>query len=210
MTVEHIENSIAKAIKGDSNLTESELAVGGFSTPTIRMLVNNICNLENGTYLEVGLWMGGTFIASFNKGLTSIGIENYAQDFGVVGVKDHLEKNIADHKHKAKDIQLHFEDCFAMDKSVLPDGIDIFCYDGEHSFENQARALPYFFDKLADRFIYLCDDFNWERVYLGTNKALADLSDKIEIEYCKVLRGYSLQDDPIFHNGIAIYLISKK
>ena len=209
MTAEHIETSIQKALKAESNLTESELAVGGFSTPTMRHLFNNICNIE-GTYLEVGLWMGGTFVASFNKGLTSIGIENYAQDFGVVGVKDILEANIDKHQGNAKEIQLHFTDCFTIDKSLLPKDIDIFCYDGEHSRENQAKALPYFFDNLAHRFIYLCDDFNWERVSMGTNQALGGLSDKIEIEYCRILRGYHLNDDPVWHNGLAVYLIKKK
>jgi len=55
MTKAHIEQSIQKALAGQSNLTESELAVGGFSTPTMRHLFNNLCDID-GTYLEVGLW----------------------------------------------------------------------------------------------------------------------------------------------------------
>lgn len=209
MTAEHIETSIQKALKGESNLTESELAVGGFSTPTMRHLFNNLCNIE-GTYLEVGLWMGGTFVASFNKGLTSIGIENYAQDFGVVGVKDILESNIEKHNDRAKEIQLHFTDCFTIDKSLLPNDIDIFFYDGVHHELEQSKALPHFIDKMANKFIYLCDDINWPQVEAGTNIGLNTLSDKIEIEYCRILRGYHLNDDPIWHNGLAIYLINKK
>ena len=210
MTAEHIETSIQKALKGESNLTESELSVGGFSTQTIRMLVNNICNLENGVYLEVGLWMGGTFISSFNKGLTSIGIENYAQDFGVVGVKDILEDNIDKNKGRAKEIQLHFTDCFTIDKSLLPKNIDIFFYDGVHHEFEQAMALPTFIDNMADKFIFLVDDANWKQVFDGTNKGLESLKDRINIDMCWTLRGYQLENDPIWHNGVLVYLISKK
>lgn len=209
MTKEHIDRSIKDALGGISNLTESELAVGGFSTPTMRHLFNNLTNIS-GTYLEVGLWMGGTFVSSFNKNLISIGIENYSQDFGVVGVKDHLEKNIADHKHIAKDIQLHFEDCFTMDKSVLPKNIDIFFYDGVHHELEQSKALPHFIDNMADTFIYIVDDWSWDAVFKGTNIGFEILKDKIEIIYHLPLRGYSLQDDPVWHNSVALFLIKKK
>lgn len=209
MTVEHINESIEKAIRGESNLTESELAVGGFSTPTMRHLFNNICNID-GTYLEVGLWMGGTFVASFNKGLISIGIENYAQDFGVVGVKDILEANIDKHKERAKEIQLHFTDCFTIDKSLLPKNMDIFFYDGIHGEFEQSIALPKFLDNMADTFIFIVDDFNWPQVFKGTNTGLESLHDQITIKNCWTLRGYELENDHIWHNGAAIYLISKK
>jgi len=154
--------------------------------------------------------MGGTFVASFNKGLTSIGVENYAQDFGVVGVKEHLEKNIDNHRDKAKEIHLHFTDCFSIDKLLLPDNIDIFFYDGEHSKQSQAKALPYFFDKMADTFIMIVDDANWKDVEEGTIDGLNSLADKMEVEYQVVLKGEKLNDDPIFHNGVAIFLIKKK
>lgn len=209
MTAEHIETSIQKALKAESNLTESELAVGGFSTPTMRHLFNNICNIE-GTYLEVGLWMGGTFVASFNKGLTSIGIENYAQDFGVVGVKDILEANIDKHQGNAKEIQLHFTDCFTIDKSLLPDNIDIYFFDGNHSFESQAKALPFFIDKMASTFLFVVDDFSWTDVFEGTNAGFEALKGKIEIVNCWPLRGYRLQEDPIWHNSVGLFLIKKK
>lgn len=209
LTSEHIQKSIERATKGESNLTERQLAVGGFSTPTMRHLWSNLCDIE-GIYLEVGLWMGGTFTASFNKNLISIGIENFQQDFSVVGVKEILEKNIEDTKGRAKEVIVHYEDCFKIDKSKLPNNIDILFYDGYHGEEEQAAALPAFFDKMADKFLWIVDDFNWTYVAAGTNRALFELKDHIDIEYYQILRGYSLENDPIFHNGIALYLINKK
>lgn len=212
MTQEFIENAIKLALDRKSMIDPEVLKIGGFSTPTIRELFHALCgnSKDNLKYLEVGLWMGGTFVSSFNKNCISIGIENFQQDFGVVGVKEILEKNIEENKHKAKDVILYYEDCFTMDKSKLPDNIDIYFFDGYHSEETQAAALPAFFDKMADKFLWIVDDFNWTYVAGGTNRALFELKDHIDIEYYQILRGYSLENDPIFHNGIALYLINKK
>lgn len=211
ITAEHIQTSIDNAVAGKSNLTPEILNVTGFSTPTIRHLFNNLCNI-NGTYLEIGLFCGASFTSSFNPECVSIGVEDHSQDFsaGFDEVKKQLKENVEKFKDRAKDVQVHYEDCFSMDKSILPDNIDIYCYDAEHSTASTAKALPYLFDKLADKFCLIVDDINWQIVSDGVNISLEELRDKIEIEKVWTLRGYNLQNDPIFHNGVAIYLINKK
>lgn len=211
ITAEHIQSSIDNAIAGKSNLTPEILAVQGFSTPTLRMLFNNLCNID-GTYLEIGLFCGASFCSSFNHKCTSIGIEDHSQDFsaGFEEVKKQLKDNVEQFKDRAKEVKVHYADCYSMDKSVIPDNIDIYSYDGFHSEEMQAKALPEFFDKMADKFVWIVDDINWDYVASGTNIALESLKDKIEIEKVWMLRGYQLQNDPIWHNGAVIYLINKK
>ena len=63
---------------------------------------------------------------------------------------------------------------------------------------------------MADRFLFIVDDINWESVKQGTTKGFEQLEDKITIEMCWIMKGEKEQDDPIWHNGIAIFLISKK
>lgn len=211
MTSQHIQESIDKALKGESSLTQDQLSVRGFSTPTIRHLFSNLCNIE-GTYLEIGLFCGATFVSSFNSKLTSIGIEDHSQDFseGFELVKKELKENIDKFSGNAKEVQVHYADCFAMDKSLLPDNIDIYFFDGFHSFETQFKALPSFLDKMANKFIWVVDDLNWPYVSEGTNAALKGLEDKIDVEGCWILRGYHLNNDSVWHNGIGLYLINKK
>ena len=212
ITQKHIEDSIQNALEGKSNLTPEILAVRGFSTPTIRHLFNNLCNIENGNYLEIGLFCGATFCSSFNANTVSIGIENHSQDFsaGFDIVKKELEENFNKFSERAKDAHIFYEDCFEIKKLDYPFAFDIYFFDGFHSFETQAKALPHFLDNMADRFIWIVDDFNWDYVAAGTNAALEELKDKIEIEKAWVLRGHYLQNDPIWHNGAVIYLINKK
>lgn len=208
---EHIQKSIDDAMVGKSNLTQESLSVRGFSTPTIRHLFNNLCNI-NGIYLEIGLFCGASFCASFNEDCIAIGVEDHSQDFseGFEKVKQELKENVEKFKGRAKDVAVHYADCYSMDKSVIPNDVDVYFYDGWHSEDHQRKALPEFIDKMAEKFVWIVDDFNWDYVKSGTDLALSDLRDKIEIEKVWLLRGYNLQNDPIWHNGIAIYLINKK
>lgn len=211
ISIEHIEKSIADAVNGKSNLDENVLGVRGFSTPTIRHLFNNLCNIE-GKYLEIGLFCGASFCASFNKNCESIGVEDHSQDFseGFDKVKKELKENVENFKDRAKEVTVHYADCYNMDKSVIPNDIDIYSYDGWHSEQHQRKALPEFIDKMSSKFIWIVDDINWDYVKSGTDLALSDLGDKIEIEGCWIQRGYHLQNDSVWHNGVAIYLINKK
>lgn len=213
ITTEHIQQSIEKAIKGESNLTEDILNIRGFSTPTIRKLFNNLCNTEQEiNYLEIGLFCGASFCSSFNKNCISIGIEDHSQDFseGFEKVKKELKDNLDKFSDKAKEVHVHYADCFKMDKALIPDGIDILFWDGEHTLENQSKALPHFFDKMADTFLVVTDDYNWPQVEQGTNNGMAELKDKMEILDCWVLRGYQLQNDLVWHNGVHLLLCKKK
>lgn len=211
MTKEHITKAIKDAEAGISGLGERALSCRGFSTATMRRLFNNLCNID-GIYLEVGLYCGATFVSSFNKDLISIGIEDYSQDFSVSSVADELKKNVEDctFSFLPKEVHVHYTNCFTMDKSLIPEGIDILFYDGNHSEGNQAQALPTFFDKMADKFVLIVDDINWPEVQRGTTKGFEALTGKIKLENWWYLRGEETHDDPIWHNGLDIYLITKK
>ncbi len=213
MTKEFIDRAINKAINGQSGIEEDILKIRGFSTPTLRAIYHAICDTgEPVTYLEAGLLFGASFCATFNKNVTAIGIEDHSQDFseGFDQVKKELRENLDRFSGRANEVMVHYEDLFKIDKSLLPGNIDIYCYDAEHSYENTAKSLPFMFVKLSNKFILIYDDFNWQCVADGVNTGLSELNDKIEIEHHIVLRGYSLQNDPIYHNGLVIYIINKK
>lgn len=209
MTIEHITNAINKALANQSDINTDIYNVRGFSTPTMRRLFHELTNLERCTYLEVGLYCGATFVSSFNKGCFSIGIENFSQPFGVESVEWELKENVHRFLSNSEGVSLHNADCFLFDINQLP-LIDIYFFDGEHSEESQAKALPYYLNALNDTFIFIVDDYNWESVRKGTEKGLAELSDKIEIVKDWKIRGLDAQDDEIWHNGVYVALINKK
>lgn len=216
--VSHVDQSIEKALKGESNLTEETLKPRGFSPATMRHLFNNLCNIKESDpvmYLEVGLYCGATFCASFNENTISVGIENFSQDFGVPSVKEELYANIEMaktvlHPHLVRVIDM---DCFStnhLDGEPPTGNFDIFFFDGEHSLESQAKALPHFFGNMGKLFLFIVDDWHWPQVENGTRDSFSTLADKMDIEKEWIIKAERPSDDPIWHNGVGIFLISKK
>lgn len=211
ITPEHIQLSIKRALEGQSNLSPEIHDIRGFSTQTIRRLVNNLTQGAQ-TYMEVGLYCGATFCSSFNSNCTSIGIEDHSQDFsaGFEQVKKELKENVDKFSELAKEVYIHYEDCFKIDKSLLPSGIDMLYYDGEHSAINTAKALPYFLDNMNDTFLYMVDDVRWGSVMAGLIYGFELVNSKCDIIQEFRLYGEQPNDDPIWHNGVALFLIKKK
>lgn len=207
----HISDSIKKALLGESCLDPEVLKIHGFSTPTMRHLFNNLCNIEGATYLEIGTFCGATFCAAFNNNpIHAIGIDDFSQPFEEKEVEKQLTENLERWKGTAKRVQFFNEPCFNMAGALLKNPVDIYFYDGEHSYDSQVRALTAFFDMMADRFIHIVDDTNWDDVSRGTADGLKALEPYVKVEQEWHLTGdVSRSDDKIWHNGVKIYLISK-
>lgn len=210
---EYISEAIEKTLRGESNLSEDILAIRGFSNANIRRLINNLTNSDKPIiYLEAGVLMGGTFVSSFNKNCTSIGFEDFSQNFQIdfPGYnKEELEKNIKLSRDRAKEIYMHYTCFLDSDKNNLPKGIDIFLMDAEHGLQNQSVALPEIFDNMAERFIYVTDDAEWPEVSQGTGVCFKFLRNKMWVERTWELRNKN-KKDTTWVCGVNIYLIKKK
>lgn len=212
---DHIAKSIEHALLGSSYLDPEVLKINGFATPTMRHLFSNLCHVERCSYLEVGTFCGATFVSAFNNNpVSAVGIDNFTQPFEETGVREQLRENLNRWKGTAEDVNFLDGDCFDLRPLDLQKvrehrPFDVYYYDGEHSFENQARALPAFFDVMADRFIHIVDDFQWDDVKRGTETGIQALLPRLKIEQEWHLNGQQMHDDPIWWNGVAIYLFSK-
>lgn len=211
ISAEHIQLSIQRAIEGQSNLSPDIHNIRGFSTPTIRRLVNNLCQ-EADVYLEVGLYCGATFCSSFNPQCVSIGIEDHSQDFsaGFDNVKKELKENVSKFLDRAEEVHIHYEDCFKIDKTKLHADIDILYYDGEHGAINTAKALPWFFDNMANTFLLIADDVRWSSVMAGLIYGFEVVKEKCEIVQEWWLHGEQPNDDPVWHNSVGLFLVKRK
>lgn len=198
--ISHIEDSIAKALRGESFLDPSVLDIKGFATATQRHLVSNLAHLPKADpcYLEVGLYAGATFCAAMsnNPDLNAFGIEDWSQDFGDKTIKAQFGKALQQHasvqQHldmlKGRAICVIEEDCFAMNNAIFKEAVDLYYYDGSHDQSAQAKALPHFIDQMADVFIFLIDDYAWEPVREGTIDGFNALKGRVFIEHAWVLR----------------------
>lgn len=215
MTAEHIDSSITRALAGESRLDPAALNILGFATPTMRHLFNNLCRIEGLTYLECGTYTGASLISAFNNNpIQAIGIDNFSQTWAPGrDIRGEFLENLKIFRDTAKSVLFFQDDCFRPDLLIGLligfRGIDIFFYDGDHTKEAQAKALPHFFDLLAPVFLFIVDDFCWESVALGTAEGFAALGSRLMIQKKWELIGEVRLDDPVYHNGLCLFLCKK-
>lgn len=205
----HVRWAITEAHEGRSKLDEETLAIGGFSTPLQRRLMNNLCSRAE-KYLEIGLFRGATICAAGcgNKDTLCVGVEDFSQPFGEDGVEEDLKKNLQRIRDKGGKNFLHQGDCWTVPDTAFGSPADVFMYDGEHSLESQSRALPHFFKHLADTSIVVVDDFSWPDVLNGTKAGLEILQNKMKV-VCEWDYHVTGNDHPLYHNGLGIFVIQK-
>lgn len=216
ITIKSVETAIGNADKMISDLKPENFDVPALTSLKIRHLLNNLGKLGS-NYLECGVHRGGTFTStvSYNNNLKHItAVDNFKSDFGE-GAKAYPDFKINAGKFipKNSSFKLIIADCFDVDLSDIPDGVDLYLYDGGHSEQDQYDAIGYYLPVLADKFIFLCDDFDWEEVESGTRKAISDLGIKIVFE--KHLRSEKSRevgghDNDSWWNGFYVSVLKKK
>lgn len=186
--------------------------VKGFSTLTQRKIFNTLCSPQNTNYLEIGAYFGGTACAAIHKNpVNAYIVEDYSQPFGAdEDVKTALIKNLAASETLGSYTLLE-QDAFDPSKPLPSDiKFDVYFYDGNHSYENQKRAMQAFLGNMNEYYIQVVDDYSWEEVFKGTNDGLKELEDagKIKVIH-KFEKRLGYNDDPIWHNGLFIAVIKK-
>lgn len=181
--IEHVKLSLVNAEKLQSKLTEEPFKVPAMSSPRIRHLLNNLGSAPELDYFEVGVHKGGTFVATlFGNDLHSaIAVDNWSEFIQEGASKKEFyswcETFLADKRHKIFEM-----DCFRMSQRYFKDPVTLYFYDGDHGEEAQAKAITYFKPFLAEAFILLVDDFNWESTSRGTFTGLREANMRVLFE----------------------------
>lgn len=178
--------------------------IPGFSAPCVRRLLNLLCSQEDANYLEVGVFLGSTFIpAVYNNAAQVTCIDHWQMFAGSYEqFLKHVEWYIPDRK-----INIINGDCFTVDLSLIPQGVNVYFYDGDHKRDAQYKALTYFAPVLADRFVLLVDDCNWIEPFEETKRAIKDLG--WHEVYGELLAGAYNGDQRQWWNGLYVALIEK-
>lgn len=197
-----IKEAIRNGVNRQSKLDDLAFGVGSFTSPAIRHILNNLGAIST-KQVEVGLHIGGTFIAAnYNNNLESYGIDNWSQFNNNGHTKDDCINNC---KRLLKNNYTIIEkDCFKITDEI-PGGIDFYCFDGGHDETSQHDALTYFKPYMADEFIFCVDDSSWQSVREGTNNGIKDAG-------LTILHDWFLWDgleSGQFWNGFSIFLLKK-
>lgn len=211
--IEHVKNAYNDAENNKSKISEEIIKLKGMSGTKTRHFYNNLLNMDDVRYLEIGVWKGSTFCAAiYNNNVDAICIDNWSE---FAGPKKEFETNLNKYKKNNK-VKFIESDCFTTNVTNIPKR-NIYMYDGRHTEEDQYRALTHFYNCLDDIFVYIVDDWNWKIVRDGTKRAIKDLNLKIlfekEIRFtgdeCTTLQTQCTSHADTWWNGIYFAVFQK-
>ena len=220
-TIKHIEESLKFGNLEVSKLTQDVIDIKGLTSKKVRCFLNNICNKENTVYLEIGSYRGATFCSAlYGNDVDAIAIDNWSVEkimpaitplwtsLGESAVetkpKDVFVQNLKKFKG-TNNVQVLDENYLNFNKKSLLYEPNVIFYDGQHTFADQYQVLADFKDYLADEFVLIVDDWNWEK--RGILKGIKDLN--LNVKYKKEI--FTKGEDPDdFWNGLGVFLLSSK
>jgi len=201
-----IDLSIQEALHGRSKVTPQVLGIIGMFSHTNKHLFNNICaRIDDCVHLTVGAWRGASLLSAQCGNVGQyIGIDNWSQ-FTSEEEADHKDPRVelfdAIKKCDGK-VNIIEGDCFSNEVfDLVPNNINFLFYDADHDEKCQHDAPIFWYPKLADRSIYVVDDWDWDHVRKGTMEGLSDAG--LKILYQKELPG------SLWHNGLSIFVVDK-
>ena len=178
MYINHLTTSYENAENGVSRISPEIMEMDGMSGTKTRHFYNNLLQIDDARYLEVGTWKGSSVCAAMcGNSATVVCIDNWCQ---FNGPKEEFIRNF--NMFKGLNTAIYIEsDCFQLDITRLPK-FNIYMYDGEHSLQSHYNALIYYYDRMDDVFIYVVDDWNLSKVRDGTVAAIKKLNLQILFE----------------------------
>jgi hypothetical protein len=209
--INHINNAFANAEKGISKINQEIINLEGMTGTKTRHFYNNLLNMNDARYLEIGTWKGSSVCsAMFNNKAHVLCIDNWSE-FG--GPKNDFLINF--NKFKGNNNACFIEaNCFYVDISKFPK-FNIYLYDGNHTAISHYLALDHYYKCLDDIFIFIVDDWNWEYVREGTKQSINSL--KLKVLYEKEIRltnDNSHTPQPLasqtWHNGLYVCVLQKQ
>ena len=212
--INHVEESVEKANNGISKLTKEILGMEGMSGIKTRHLYNNICNLKNVNYLEVGTCKGSSFISTlYGNNVNAIAVDNWSE---FNGPKNEFFANM---QNLCPNIKYNFieKDCFTVSDNEIFDiynGIDVYLYDGAHDYQSQKNAITYYSRFLSKYSIIIIDDFrsdtqNWAQVKKGTHDGLTE-SGLIVHKNIEIISKQESNGSTEYWNGFGLFVCEKK
>ncbi len=212
----NIESAFENALSGKTQLNKKILMMDGLSGRKYRILLNNLIkNLKNPKYLEIGSWLGSTICsACFKNRLDVTCIDNWSQNFLVnIDPKKVFLKNI--NKYISSNVNLCLiEKDFREINYNNHSNFNIFFYDGPHHYQDHYDSIKLVLPALANKFILIVDDWNWNQVRKGTIDAIKDENLKIvaKLEIRTTIDDSSsliTGQNSDWHQGCAFFVLEK-
>jgi hypothetical protein len=160
----------AAVLQPNIDTSQGIFSIDGMSGKKYRYFINTLIrNVPNARYMEVGSWAGSTLCSAINNNkVQALAIDNWSE-FG--GPKDKFTTNVQTFKTPEADVWFIEGDFRQVDYSTIGK-YNVYLFDGPHEEKDQHDGLAYALPAVENEFVFIVDDWNWERVRAGTFSAI--------------------------------------
>jgi hypothetical protein len=185
------------------------LAVQGMSSLANRSILNQaVASMRNARILEIGSWKGSTSVAMcFENSVECIHMVDNHSEFG-----DTRSELRATCERFGLPATIHDFDWFAPLREDTFSGtkFDVYLYDGPHQEEHHAAELAIAWPYLADSFLYIVDDYSWEKVRRGCDAGMLAHAAKMRVLSRHAYPSVSINDAAGYWNGLMVARCEKR
>lgn len=212
-------DSIHNSANGTSKFIDSSYDITGLTSNRVRHLLNNLCQIDNAVYMEVGVYTGSTFFAALqNNSIKAYAVDHFKSE-NIRPERDDIDwqnnenplQSFINNSQKyigTNSIKLLDKDV----RTIIPSDIhpeykpNIIFYDGNHDYDEQLSGLNNLLPSFSDTFILVIDDANIESSVTSTDEFIRINNLRVLYEK-KLLHG--IEDSSLWWNGLYVLVLTK-
>lgn len=210
----YVETALALANDDTKNtLPYQVFGLEGMSGNRFRQFLNHLLRAvgKRTRYLEIGICGGSTSVSALKDNIDNIDkhwlIDNWIWSNYDLSLMNLFLNNFR--THVGKEPNFIQADCFDLDlKETDINNVNVYFYDGGHKKHEQFQALSYYYDTLADNFIFIVDDWIDPNAVEGTNEAIKQLN--LKEDYRLEIHKHKFGNQRLeWWEGVGIFVLSK-
>ena len=202
------------ASKHESSFNEDRYHIAGLSSHKVRHFLNNLCSYSNTIYLELGCYTGSTFYAALeNNPIRAFAVDNFGHE-NIKPFRDDVF--LPEVKNPAAEFLSRFtnprwgfasKNITELTEKDICDKPNVIFYDADHEYYEQTQNLESIKDLIADKFILVLDDANFEGVVESANEFVN--SNNYSVLFSRKILTTVLEDDTSWWNGMYVMVVQK-
>ena len=211
-------DAIDNALSFKSNFVSEGYEIQGITSNRVRHFLNNLCSHDDAVYLELGTLMGSTFFAAtMGNSIENIGVDDFS-DAECKPMTNNL--HWSEVGNAFEEFQRHFKKYENGKSTFLKSDIldlteedfegkkpNVVFYDANHDYVQQLNALNHIAPFLADKFILVIDDANFDGVIESAIQFVKD--NNYDLYFERKILSKIIENPTHWWNGLFVMVLEK-
>ncbi len=211
-------DAIDNSLSFKSNFVSEGYEIRGLSSDRVRHFLNNLCSYDDAVYLELGTLLGSTFFAAtMGNSIENIGVDDYSEPECKPMTKNMHWVELG---NPFEEFQRYFKKYENGKSSFIKSDIlslkeedfqgkkpNVIFYDANHDYVQQLNNLNHLAPFLADKFIMIIDDANFDGVIESAVQFVKD--NNYDVYFERKILSKIIENPTHWWNGLFVMVLEK-